>query len=164
MRRIVSNTGPLIHLDEAQALELLHLAGEIHVPNQVLAEMKYHKPGWERTDWIIVDVLSENYQRQSSAWQQAGLLDAGEAEALALAQQASADWFLTDDAEARLLGKAFGLEVHGSLGIVLWGVAVGILRRSEAEAILDRLARSSLFVSSKILREVRSVLDELFNS
>jgi len=35
VRRIVSDTGPLLHLSEAQALDLLGQAGEIHVPQAV---------------------------------------------------------------------------------------------------------------------------------
>jgi predicted nucleic acid-binding protein len=53
-----------------------------------------------------------------------GLLDAGQAEAIALARQLKANWFLTDDTAARVLSASFGLEVHGSLGIVLCAAAM----------------------------------------
>ena len=77
-------------------------------------------------------------------WQTSGLVEAGEAEAIALARQLSAAWFLTDDAAARVFATALGLEVHGSLGIVLWAAARKYLSREEAGAALDRLAHSSL--------------------
>jgi predicted nucleic acid-binding protein len=66
-------------------------------------------------------------------------LEVGEAEAIALARQLSATWFLTDDATARVFAIALGLEVHGSLGIVLWAAARGYLRGEDAAAALDRL-------------------------
>jgi len=72
------------------------------------------------------------------------LLHLREAEAIALARYLKPDWLLTDDAAARLLGQSLGLEVHGSLGIVLWAAATGYLNRSEADAILERLKNSSL--------------------
>jgi len=75
---------------------------------------------------------------------QAGLLDRGEAQALALAAQVKADWFLTDDAAARVVASQQGIEVHGSLGVVLWAAATGHLGRGEAEAALKALAGSSL--------------------
>lgn len=90
-------------------------------------------------------------------------MDAGEAEAIALARQVQADWFLTDDAAARLFARALGLEVHGSLGIVLWAAAVGHLNRTAAETALNHLARSSLWVSAKVLAEARSALDQLLS-
>ncbi len=46
-------------------------------------------------------------------------LGAGEAEAIALARSLHADWLLTDDAEARVVAQLAGLEVHGSLGVLL---------------------------------------------
>jgi len=88
------------------------------------------------------------YDAEAEAWQQAGLLDAGEAHAIALARQLNVDWLLTDDAAARLFGQSLGLEVHGSLGVVLWAAAVGHLTRAEAESALNRLAHDNSFLIS----------------
>ena len=85
-----------------------------------------------------------------------------EAEAIALAKQLDADWFLTDDSAARLFAEAAGLETHGSLGIVLWAAATGHLAQAKAKDALERLARSSLWVSASVLDEARAALDELF--
>ena len=162
---MVSNTGPLIHLSEAQSLALLMQTGEAYIPRAVDVEMEQHDSMWPsaRPPWILVEMLSAPYDEEATTWQQAGLLDAGEAEAIALARQVQADWFLTDDAAARLFAQALGLEVHGSLGIVLWAAAVGHLNRLAAEAALNRLAQSSLWVSATVLVEARSALDRLLS-
>jgi len=89
-------------------------------------------------------------------------LDPGEAQALALALQSEADWLLTDDAAARLIAQQHGLEVHGSLGVVLWGAATGHFQRQEAEDALEALAGSSLWISSRILDEARAALRQIF--
>jgi predicted nucleic acid-binding protein len=162
VRRIVSNTGPLLHLNEAQALKLLSLAGEVHIPPGVEVELMYHLPGWQNPAWLTIHTLKEPHTVEAITWQQAGLLDEGEAEAIALAQQLKADWFLTDDAAARLLAQALGLEVHGSLGVVLWAAAINHLDRPEAEAILKQLAQSSLWISARVLAEAMFALDQLF--
>lgn len=57
MRRVVSNTGPLLHLSEAQALDLLRLAGEVHTPGGVEAEMLYLDPQWREPVWMSVDQM-----------------------------------------------------------------------------------------------------------
>ena len=98
---------------------------------------------------------------EAHAWQQAGLLHYGEAHAIALARQLQAHWLLTDDASARLLAQSWGLEVHGSLGVVLWSAARGHLSRPDAEAALDRLARSSLWMSASVLRAAKAALDQM---
>lgn len=164
MTRIVADTGPLLHLTEAEALELLRPAGNVHVPPQVIAELSYLRPDWSLPEWITADALTPAYAAEAAAWQQAGLLGAGEAEAIGLARQIGTDWLLTDDAAARLFAEQFGIEVHGSLGIVLWAAAVGHLERPAAEQTLARLASSSLWISRKVLAEALSALQEIFAS
>ena len=96
-------------------------------------------------------------------WQAAGGFHAGEAEAIVLARQKKADWFLTDDAATRLFVSLLGIEVHGSLGIVLWSAAHRYLNRKETEAALKRLEQSSLWLSAKIYQEARQALDDIFS-
>jgi len=93
---------------------------------------------------------------------QAALLDAGEAQALALALQVEAEWLLTDDAAARLIAQQHGLEVHGSLGVVLWAAATGSLQQSEAVSAVEALSKSSLWISARILDEARIALRQIF--
>lgn len=127
--------------------------------------MRYLVPSWTTRSlpWVKVETLAESFRTESIAWQQAGLLDPGEAEAVALARQLEADWLLTDGAAARLVAQTHGLEVHGSLGIVLWAAAVGHFDRSEAESVPDRLVRSSLWVSARVLTEAGIALERLFS-
>lgn len=166
MRRIVSDSGPLLHLSEAQALDLLALIGEIHIPKAVDVEMARYDASWQmqRPIWINVDVLVAPYGEDATAWRQAGLLDIGEAEAIALTRQLEADWLLTDDAAARLFAQSLGLEAHGSLGVVIWAAAAGHLSHAEAEAALNGLAQSSLWISARVLSEARAALEQLFST
>lgn len=96
MRIVVSNTGPLLHLRQAQSLDLLRLAGDVHVPPAVAREASRHYPAWVGglPSFIDVSALQTSYRAQAQVWQQAGLLDSGEAEALALALQLQPVGFL----------------------------------------------------------------------
>lgn len=73
---------------------------------------------------------------------QTGDPHAGEAEALGLTLKET-DGLLTDDTTTRLFVFLLGLEVHGSLGIILWNAAKGYLSRDEAESALERLEGTS---------------------
>ena len=159
---MVADTGPLLHLIEADALALTRLVGDLHIPPQVNAELAYLLSDWESPAWLKIEALAALHAAEATTWQQSGLLDPGEAEAIALARQLRADWLLTDDAAARLFAAQMGLEVHGSLGIVLWAAAVGHLDHAQADQTLTRLAASSLWISHRILAEARSALDEIF--
>lgn len=108
------------------------------------------------------DNVTGMFSKQAMVWQQAGLLDPGEAEAIALVNQIHAAWFLTDDAAARLLAQSLDIEVHGSLGVILWAAAVGHLSRCEAEQALERLSHSSLWLSARILADARNALAKMF--
>ncbi len=164
MTLVVSNTGPLLHLGEADALILLSWTGEVSIPKAVDREMSLQNSLWQsqRPVWIHVHELNASYKIEANSWQQAGLLESGEAEAIALARQVNAHWLLTDDAAARLFAQALGIEVHGSVGIVLWAAATQHLTRDDTEAALDRLAQSSLWISPKVLTEAKAALNQLF--
>jgi predicted nucleic acid-binding protein len=72
-----------------------------------------------------------------------------------------ADWLLSDDTAARVIATQLGIEVHGSLGVVLWAAAVGHLDGEAARETLNRLFRSSLWVSPRLRAEAVSALDEI---
>ncbi len=164
MRIIVSNTGPLLHLSEAQSLDLLRLAGQIHIPLSVALEAKRYLPAWRVVQpvWITITELVEPNLSEAQSWQQSGLLDSGEAEALALARQLNAGWFLTDDTAARVMATSLGIEAHGSLGLVLWAAARH-LKREQAEQTLEALAASSLWISASVLVEAKAALKRIFD-
>src|SRR5438552_2590726 len=99
---LVSDAGPLIHLDELGCLNLLQDFAEVLVPDAVWAEVRRHRPSALRR-------RSVNFQRvtvrpdaapELARLAQAFLLDAGEVEALRLMQQSSGAIFLTDDSAA----------------------------------------------------------------
>ena len=165
MRLVVADAGPLVHLSEIEAIELLRSLGEMHVPEAVEQEVSVLLESWSssRPDWVYVTSLDSSRNVESRAWEQAGLLDRGEADAIGLARQLSASWLLTDDASARLMAEALGIETHGSLGVVLFSASQGTVTKVEAEALLTRLANSSLWVSDRVLSEARAALEELFS-
>lgn len=166
MKRVVAcDTGPLLHLREAGSLDVLRETGQVLIPPRVEAETAALDGGWlrERPLWVEVVPLQESYEVKASNWIKAGLLHAGEAEALALARQVDAAWFLTDDTAARVLALQEGLEVHGSLGVILWAAAMGHFDQQTAAAALDALGRSSLWLSPRVLAEAREALLAIFS-
>jgi predicted nucleic acid-binding protein len=164
MKVIVCDAGPLIHLGEADCLDLLRPAGNLFLPHRVAIEVQSAVSAVEPWPGFLQIVELEPHERkQAEMWEAAGDLHAGEAEALVLARRKKADWFLTDDATTRLFVSLLGLEVHGSLGIVLWNAAKGNLGRNEAESALKRLEATSLWLSNRIRREARQALEEIIS-
>ena len=99
----------------------------------------------------------------SLVWSESGDLHSGESEAIVLARRIKADWFLTDDSATRLFVGLLGIEVHGSLGVILWNAARRNISREETEKALDALEESYLWLSHLIYQEARQALGEIFN-
>lgn len=162
MKVILCDAGPIIHLYEARCLPLLMRTGDLFLPHQVYLEVQnvtHLDKKWP--EWLRVIRLSPKEQREARAWQTAGGLHIGEAEALVLTRRKKADWFLTDAAATRLFVSMLGIEVHGSLGIILRSAAKRHIPRKETEDALNRLQQSSLWLSEKIFKEAHLALGDI---
>lgn len=161
---VVCDTGPVLHLLEADALKLLNGVGTVFVPPAVNRELERLTPNWpaRRPAWLTIRDLSALAIAQAVEWRSAGLLHEGEAQALALALAVEADWFLTDDAAARVFADSLGLETHGSLCVVLWCAGQGQLDQPAATATLQALFRSSLWISIRVRSEARIALAQMY--
>ncbi len=166
MTIVVSDTGPLLHLHQAGVADLIAGMGEIYVTPQVWTELLRHAPSFRQNGppaWLRLITPSSKALQQAFEWLQAGLLDEGEAEALAYAQEIEADLFLSDDTAARTMGQSLGQQVRGSLGIILYLAATGILDQSKAFQVLDDLEnQSTLWMSAKVRNAAHQALHQTF--
>jgi predicted nucleic acid-binding protein len=162
VRVVVCDTGPVLHLREAGVLDVLRHAGEVLIPAAVDDELARLVDDWAATHpaWLVRRALDPAAAPAPLQHLVTGL-GAGETEAILLARQLAADWLLTDDAEARIIAGLAGLEVHGSLGVLLWAAAQRHLDYTVADAALTRLAHSSLWLSPTVLGEAREALRQL---
>lgn len=151
----VVNTSPLIYLSQLDRLDLLRRGvDEILVPPAVLQEL-CAKPGastskleaahrtWLRReaphDRKVVEVLLLD-------------LDAGEAEAIALAYERSADRIVMDDLAGRRLARRLGLPVVGTLGLLLAARLRGEVRSLKSE--IERLRAAGFYASEALVEEI----------
>lgn len=113
---VVSDTSALSALLTVDRLGLLQeLFGEIRVPSAVLQELVLHHPDCSGIPYLRVETV-KNVEAVRASQDQ---LDAGEAEAIQLALEQSADLLLIDES----LGRSFALEhqipIIGLMGILL---------------------------------------------
>lgn len=154
---VVCDAGPLIHLDELGALELLLDFRTVIVPQRVWEEVGAHRPQALRTP-------PPNFERQAvslsketrfTALVQALSLDAGEQEALSCRELAAGGVLLTDDSAARLAAEALGYRAHGTIGVLLRALRRGQRSRVEVLALLRAIpVRSTLHIRLDLLQRV----------
>jgi hypothetical protein len=120
----VSNTSPILNLAVIDRLSLVREQfTTVAIPKGVLKELRIEEnlPGSKK----ILDALEAKWLQVEEIQDSAMLrilkreLDVGEAEAISLAAETSAQWILLDESEARRIAKDLGLKVTGVLGILL---------------------------------------------
>ena len=156
-RIVVSDTGPLIALARAGKLDLLHrLYGGIRVPPAVHAELAVHSghPGANSlarafdAGWMTVQPLSDRILATKLAL----LLDAGEAEAIALATRPDTRFLLIDESRGRRVARAHGISVAGVAGLLPVAKSRGML--SAVGPVLEEMSGAGYFLSPRLVCEV----------
>lgn len=153
---VVADAGPIIHLDELSALEILSDFAAVLVPDAVKAEVARYRPkALKRDKALLIMVTVEGGDDPAFvALAQALTLGAGEQEAILLAQRRSLI-LLTDDAAARLAAESLGLQAHGTIGVLIRAVRRGQRTPQEILVLLQKLPElSSLHLRPEFLAEV----------
>ena len=150
--KVVSNTSPLINLAWIGQLDLLReLYGVVHIPEAVWHEIVVQgagQPGAKEVgyaDWIKRCAV-ENKHLVIALHQE---LDAGEAEAIALALEQQADLLLMDERLGRETARYFGLNYTGVIGVLIEAKHKGLI--GSIKEYLDRLRAMAGFHISQPL-------------
>ena len=100
MRKVVSNTTPLIALADIGHLDLLNkLYSDIYIPKAVLSEIKTEpaKYAIKNSDWVKVKSIQKAEDKSLFR----AKLHAGEVEVMILAEEINADLLIMDDNVAK---------------------------------------------------------------
>lgn len=160
---LVSNASPLVNLARIGHLELLHdLFGKLLVPEAVWEEVVVAGAGQpgarllEEASWVT----RRQVQNRSLVQALRQELDAGEAEAIALAVEVKADLLLMDERLGRETAQHLGLRVTGVIGMLVEAKRKGVL--PEVKSLLDALRDKAGFrVSERLYARVLGDTGEL---
>jgi uncharacterized protein len=145
---VVSNTTPLITLVGIGLLDLLPaLYQEIHIPEAVFTE--YHtgrlrypsSPDLAALSWLKVHAVALDPLIPTT-------LDAGEAEAIALARASHERLLLLDERSGRTVAQRLGLPVAGSLAVLLQAKQQGLVPL--VAPLLDEMVRQGRRISPQL--------------
>lgn len=143
---IVSDTSPLSGLIIIGQLSLLReLYGQVVVPMAVheelsnLSDFGIDLSGYLASSWIRSKKITDQalYQRLCSH------LDAGEAAAITLAKELSADHLIIDERKGRKVAQAEGIQTIGLIGVILEAKAKQLIPL--AKPVIDRLRAEAGF-------------------
>ena len=160
----VSNAGPLIHLAKIRRLNLLEdIFNEIIIPRAVKVEVIDRGKEKEKPDAFLIDtvdwirVMNDPVNADQLA-EKVGI-HRGEACAILLAKSLSVP-VLLDDSDARKFALGLGLEVVGSVGVIIKAVRLGFISKEDGLKDLEKLA-NVMWLSVDVYEKARKVIESL---
>ncbi len=149
--RLVTNTGPLIALTKANALDVAgRLPFEIICPQQVRAELDAGRAeGYDRIQpsWLTIEPLQRPLELIARV-----TLGAGEAAVIQLALEQGIQRVCIDERRGRRTANAVGLQVAGTLGLLLRAKTEGII--PTIRPYIERLVQAGDWYHPDLIRRV----------
>ena len=146
---VVSDTSPINYLLAIGQIEILpKLFGTIVIPSSVLSELKAEDAPATNLRWLRN--LPGGFEMRSAAHVDLSLeLDAGEREAICLAEELHAAAVLMDEKKGRAVARQRGLVVVGTIGILEKAASLKLL---DLEAALVALRKTNFFGSDELIQ------------
>ncbi len=155
----VSDTGPMLHLSEINFFEALDIFSQVYIPQEVAHELKKYRTSIPSK--IRVTEIASEWEDTVKVLTNQNDLDLGEACALTLALQKKVSLFLTDDLDARVIGKNYNLEVHGTIGILMRAFKEKIIdKKTVVEKIIEINRKSTLFITSDLIKLALQTIED----
>ena len=151
---VVADTSPLNYLIQIHCQELLPtLYQRVFVPTAVIRELAHIRaPAMVRAWLSNVPEWLEIREVQTPPDVTLAGLGPGEREAIQLAQEEHADLLLIDERMGAKLAKRQGLEVTGTLGILLLAARSGLV---DIDAAIKKLQATDFRCSPQLFEELR---------
>jgi predicted nucleic acid-binding protein len=164
IRKAVSNTGPLIHLSEVGCFHCLRIVESLFIPKSVESEIRSkNAPGkneLKNAGWITTEELEGKQKEKAEKIAKDFGIELADAEAIVLAKTNNIRLLFTDDKGAREIAEYYGLEVHGSAGIIARAYRSNILNYEEVKNALEKLHQeSSLYITDRVYKIVLDLIE-----
>jgi predicted nucleic acid-binding protein len=150
---VVADTSPLNYLILIEAEDLLpKLFGRVVIPNAVFEEMQDVGASASVRKWVQnLPKWIEIRQTVLTADASLDILDAGEREAIMLAQELAADLLLVDDKQARLAAVDLGIAITGTIGILDKAAREGLI---DLKSAIEKIQKTSFRISDNLIEKL----------
>lgn len=157
---VISDTTPVISLMKADRLKLLRkLFDVVCVPDAVYRELteneRYPDEARKIRECGFIRVEKVENKKSVAILRKVAGLDAGESEAIILADEKQSDVLLMDEHRGRQVAREMGIAITGTIGILTQAFDEGMLTREDVEGCIDRLKESNIRISEKLYQKLR---------
>lgn len=159
MRKVISNTTPILSLLKINKLPLLkELYGKIIIPNAVFQEIETGREKQYYQDLSLLSWIDIMEIKDSASKTSFDELDDGEAEVLILAKEQKADLVLMDEIMGRKFARQLDFNLTGTIGVLLKAKENGII--SSVTELLSELTEKGTWLNPKLISRVKKLSDE----
>jgi predicted nucleic acid-binding protein len=162
---VISDTTPLISLMKIGQLDLVQrMFGEIQIPDAVFKELVSNKRFQEESRQIressfiktvkVADTEAVDRLRQSTG------LDIGESEAIILSDSVKANLLLMDEVKGRSVAQQMGIQLMGTVGMLMAAYKEGLLSKNEILTCIDILKNSGRHISGRLYDQLIHKLEK----
>ena len=147
---IIADSSPLITLaliDKLAVLEKLYR--ELHVPAAVFQEVTLAEKPFAEELKLFLDGRTKDVSNRLAVEMLSNDIGAGEAEAIVLSLEQRPSVVLIDDLKARKFARINGLDVIGSMGILLQAKRAGLIE--EIKPLIATLLLHDIRISARII-------------
>lgn len=161
---VIADTTPLISLMKIGHLDLLYqLFGEVQIPNAVYEELVYNTRFPEESRQIqecsfINKIMVDNMEAVNLLRRSSGL-DVGESEAIILSDNLNAGLLLMDEAKGRQVAKQMGIQIMGTIGMLLLAYKEHYLSKDEIYHCIDTLRATGRHISENLYRQLLAIIE-----
>ena len=154
---LIADSSALIALAVVDKLDVLEkLFGEVYVPRAVYNEVSHKSKGESEklANYCknkVLDIASDVNLNIT--------LGIGESEAIILYKEKNAQYLLCDDKKAKKFARNFGVNVIGSLGVLLKAKEVKLIL--ELKPLVEKLKVSQVFIDDKTCELVLRMAKEV---
>lgn len=164
IKKAVSDAGPIIHLSEVGCFSCLKIVERLFISKSVESEIRSKdapgKSELKNAEWIITKELEEDSKEKASKIAKDFGIELPDAEAIVLARTLSVKLLFTDDRSTKEIAEFYGVEAHGSAGIIARAYRNKILNYEEAKDALEKLHKqSSLYMTDRVYKIVLDILE-----
>lgn len=153
--RVISNSGPLIHLARAGHFDLPKLLyGRLVIPPSVYQEVVIRGRGKAGSRELSTArwISQQRPRRREVVTALGAFLGRGEAEAIALASEKTGTLLLIDEAHGRRVARQMGIEVLGTLGLLLKGHREKHVQ--DLKMAVDRMRERGTWIADDVVEAV----------
>ena len=151
---VVSDTTPLISLLKINRIDLLErLFGEVLIPQAVFNELTSDERFQVEAEQIkrkeFIRMKPVNNPESADILKRATGLDQGESEAIVLTDELNAELLLMDEAKGRNVSSQMGLQIMGTIGILMAAYEEHELTSNEVKECIDGLKRAGRHIGQR---------------